>query len=114
MVDSTLTGPTKGRPARDRDRAGWALAILALLVAAVAFIWITGAESRAIARMEPAERRLVYESAFGEFERLCGAGPRGDALEKRCTDQAAYLLKFPECDARCQHVARLHAPRPTK
>jgi hypothetical protein len=114
MVDSTSIGPTKGRPARARDRAGWALAILVVLAAVVAFIWITGAESRAIERMEPIERRQVYESAFGEFERLCGAGPRGDALERRCTEQAAYVLKFPECDARCQQVARLHAPRPTK
>lgn len=114
MDAPTSPRPTEGPPARNRDRAGWALAVLVALAALVAFVWISGAESRAIARMDPAERRLVYESAYAEFERLCGAGPRGDSLEKRCTEQGGFLLQFPECDATCQRIARSHTPRPTK
>jgi len=106
--------PLTRQPGRYRHRAGWALALLIALGLAVAFIWSSGAERRAIEGMDPVERRAVYEQAFGEFQRLCGAGPRDDALEKRCLEQGAFVLQFPECDARCQGIARSHAPRPTK
>jgi hypothetical protein len=101
-------------PGHNRDRAWWALTLLLVLALAVAFVWNLGAERRAIEGLDPAQRRAVYEQAFGEFQRLCGAGPRDDALEKRCTEQVAFILQFPECDALCQEIARLHAPRPTK
>jgi hypothetical protein len=106
--------PPNPQPRRYRDRAGWALALLLALGLAVAFAWNSGAERRAIERMDPAQRRAVYEQAFGEFERLCGAGPRDDALERRCAEQVTFLLQFPECEARCQGIARSHTPRPTK
>jgi hypothetical protein len=106
--------PPSPQPRRRRDRAGWALALLLALGLVAAFIWNAGAERRAIEGMDPVQRRAVYEQAFGEFQRLCGAGPRGDALERRCTEQVSFLLQFPECDARCQGIARSHTPRPTK
>jgi hypothetical protein len=56
----------------------------------------------------------VYEEAYGEFVRLCGTGPRDDALERRCTEQVRFIQQFPECDAGCQELARRHAPRATK
>jgi hypothetical protein len=101
-------------PRRYADRAGWGLALLILLALAIAFIWNAGAERRAIEGMDPVQRRALYEQSFGELERLCGGGPRDDALEKRCVDQVAFVLQFPECDARCQAIARSHTPRPTK
>lgn len=106
--------PPNPPPRRHRDRAGWALALLLALGVLAAFLWNAGAERRAIEGMDPVQRRAVYEQAFGEFQRLCGAGPRDDALETRCTEQVGFLLQFPECDARCQEIARSHAPRPTK
>jgi hypothetical protein len=99
---------------RDRDLAWKVLAPLFLLALALAWFWSLGAEERAIARMDPVQRRAVYEHAFEEVQRLCGAGPRGDALEKRCLEQVQFILKFPECDARCDEIARSHMPRPTK
>ncbi|MGA8891628.1 MAG: hypothetical protein WB493_08675 [Anaeromyxobacteraceae bacterium] len=77
-------------------------------------LWSMGAERRAIQGMDPRERRAVYEQAFGELNRLCGAGPRDDALERRCLEQIRFVVQFPECDARCQEIARSHVPRPTK
>jgi hypothetical protein len=106
--------PPNPQARRHRDRAGWALALLLALGLAAAYFWNAGAERRAIEGMDPVQRRAVYEQAFGEFQRLCGAGPREDALERRCTEQVNFLLQFPECDARCQGIARSHAPRPTK
>jgi hypothetical protein len=101
-------------PKPRRDRTGWALALLLAVGLVIAFAWNSGAERRALQGMDPVQRRAIYEQAFGEFERLCGAGPRDDALERRCAEQVTYLLQFPECDARCQGIARSHAPRPTK
>jgi hypothetical protein len=102
------------QPGRHRDRAWWALALIITLALTGAFVWNLGAERRAIERLDPAQRRAVYDQAFGELQRLCGAGPRDDALERRCTAQVAFILQFPECDARCQEIARSHMPRPTK
>jgi hypothetical protein len=98
----------------DRDLAWRVLAVLVVVAALAAFLWSLGAEQRAIGRMDPAARRAVYEQAYGELQRLCGAGPRDDALEKRCADQSQFVLQFPECDASCQELARRHMPHPTK
>jgi hypothetical protein len=110
----TSPRPNRGQPGWFRSRAGYALAVIFAAALAAAFIWRSGAERRAIERMDPSERRLVYENAFAELRRLCGAGPRDDALEKRCVAQVEFILQFPECDARCQEIARSHFPRPTK
>ncbi len=92
-------------------RAGWALALLIALGLAVAFSWSSSAEHRAIEGLDPVQRRAVYEQAFGELQRLCGAGPRNDALEKRCLAQVQFVLKFPECDARLPgNRAKPHPP----
>jgi len=112
MTTSIPYPPKAARPGR--DLAWKVLAPLFLVALAVAYFWSLGAEGRAIARMDPVERRAVYEQAFGELQRLCGTGPRDDALEKRCTEQIQFVLQFPECDAPCQEIARSHTPRPTK
>lgn len=112
-MDTSLR-PATGQADRYRDRAWWALALILVLALAAAFVWNLGAERRAIEGLDPVQRRAVYEQAFGEIQRLCGAGPRDDALEKRCIEQVGFILQFPECDARCQEIARSHAPRPTK
>jgi hypothetical protein len=88
--------------------------LLIALGLALAFAWSSGAEHRAIEGIDPVLRREVYEQAMGELERLCGAGRRDDALEKRCLAQVAFVLQFPECDDSCQRLARSHQPRPTK
>jgi hypothetical protein len=111
----TTTGSSSPAPARANRQIAWR--VLAVLLAAgvlLAFLWSLGAEQRAIGRMDPAERRAVYEQAFGELQRLCGSGPRDDALEKRCVEQIQFVSQFPECDAPCQEIARSHTPRPTK
>jgi cytochrome b pre-mRNA-processing protein 3 len=87
---------------------------LFIVALAAAFLWSMDAERRAIAHIDPAERREIYERSLGELQILCGTAPRGDALEKRCLEQVQFILKFPECDARCEEIARSHMPRPTK
>jgi hypothetical protein len=112
-MDTSLRSPSQ-RPRGDRDLAWKVLAPLFLLALALAWFWSLGAEERAIARLDPAQRREVYERALGQVQFLCGQSPRTDALEKRCTEELQFIVKFPECDAPCQALARSHAPRPTK
>jgi hypothetical protein len=111
----TTTGSSLPASTRTNRQIAWRV-LAALLVAAlaIAFFWSTGAERRAIGRMDPVERAAVYQQAFGELQRLCGSGPRDDALEKRCVEQIQFISQFPECDAPCQEIARSHTPRPTK
>ena len=91
----TSTQPRTEQPHRDRAGAAWAPALLIALGLALAFAWSSGAEHRAIEGMEPVQRRAVYEQAFGELQRLCGAGPRDDVLEKRCGEQSQFVLAVP-------------------
>jgi hypothetical protein len=100
--------------ASDRNLAWRVLAVLFVAALAAALVWSLGAEERAIARMDPLQRRAVYERTLGEVQVLCGASPATDPLGKRCTEQLQFIVKFPECDATCQEIARSHAPRPTK
>jgi cytochrome b pre-mRNA-processing protein 3 len=93
--------------------AGVLIGLLVVAMAA-ALLWNLGAERRAIAQMDPAERGALYERTLAELQVICGSGPRADALEKHCRTQVEFILKFPECDATCQAIARRHAPRPTK
>ena len=103
--------PKRRRPAE----LGWRIAaVLVVALLGAVLVWSMGAEKRAIARMDPVQRRAVYENAFGELKRLCGSGPRDDALEQRCREQIRFVLEFPECDAACQEIAREHAPVPRK
>jgi cytochrome b pre-mRNA-processing protein 3 len=111
---TSLLQRTKSRPDRYRDLAWRVLAGLFVVALVGTLLWSMGAERRAILRMDPVERRAVYEQAFGELQRLCGSGPRDDALEKRCTEQIRFVTQFPECDAPCQELARSHTPLPTK
>ncbi len=104
----------KPRPDRLRQLGWRVLAILVAVLVLVALFRNMSAEHRAIARMDPVERRAVYEQAYGELRRLCGAGPRDDALEAQCQEQIRFIVQFPECDAECQAIARRHAPLPTK
>jgi hypothetical protein len=110
----TLPQSLRSHPPGARGRAWRILAVVLAAVILLAFLWSLGAEQRAIGRMDPVERRAVYEQAFGELQRLCGSGPRDDVLEKRCVEQIQFISQFPECDARCQEIARSHTPRPTK
>jgi hypothetical protein len=114
MDMATPSRPAQPPSPRKLDVAWRVLGVLLIGGLAAAFLWSLGAEQRAIDQMEPAQRREVYDRSLGELKSLCGAGPRDDALEKRCSEQIQFILKFPECDAPCREIARSHMPRPTK
>jgi hypothetical protein len=111
---TTLIERLRPRPGRYGDLVWRVLAGLLVVALVSVLLWSMGAERRTIQAMDPRERRAIYEQAFGELNRLCGAGPRDDALERRCKEQIRFVVQFPECDARCQQIARSHVPMPTK
>ncbi len=88
--------------------------ILLLVVGAALWYWQGTAEHRAVHRLPPEDRAAVFRREFDAFHALCGQGPRGDALQARCKEKAEFILEFPECDARCQELARSHVPKATR
>ncbi len=103
-----------GARLRRRELALRALLVVAVLAALALFAWSRTAERRALEGMDPERRRVLYERTLSETEALCDERPRSDALEERCIRQVEFLVQFPECDDRCQAIARRHAPRPVK
>jgi hypothetical protein len=110
----------EGRP-RSRARVAWRRASIVLVglgIAAALVLWTCnrGEEQRTVSRLPVDERAAIYAREIAAFETLCGEQPRRDALEERCRERAAFLVKFPECDARCRALARSHSqpPRPIK
>jgi hypothetical protein len=88
---------------------------LALGIAAAVgwFWWSETAPTRAIARMEPAARRAEFTRISEELRSLCS--PPEPALTDHCRHQARFLVRFPECDAACEALARRAMPiEPTR
>ena len=81
---------------------------LVVLVVVGFWIWRQGAERRAVSHLPDPERAEVYRLELESFRRLCGQGPRTDALEARCRERAEFILNFPLCDVACQALARSH------
>jgi hypothetical protein len=88
--------------------------VLAFVIVAVPFALWLQAESgkqRAIRELPEAERKALYERTLSTLETTCAL--RGsDGLAKYCRDQAELIVRFPECDRRCNASAeRWLAPR---
>ncbi len=58
------------------------------------------AEQRAIDSMEPQARAALFRDTWQSFQTLCQKQP-APALASRCSDQALFLQRFPECDEAC-------------
>jgi hypothetical protein len=87
-----------------RHRAA-AAGLAGLLVAGVAlWVWLQGAERRAVLELPPAERQALFERTRATLESVC-RGPR-TALAGYCREQAELIPVFPECDAACESLAR--------
>jgi hypothetical protein len=74
---------------------------------------LTG-ERRAIVRMDPVERRALYDETHRNAVALCSQARSEDALRDRCVESASFLLEFPECDEACHAFARAHERGPTR
>jgi hypothetical protein len=90
------------------------IVVLAVVTICGVLVWNSGAEWRAIGRLPPEERRPLYERTLRTLQSPCGTQKARNGLEDFCRDQAAFILKFPECDKACQVLARAHLSSPSK
>jgi len=92
---------------------------VALLVALLGVTVVFGpgglaGERRALLRMQPEERRALFDETRRNADALCTQAQTEAALRDRCVDTASFLRVFPECDEACQAFARAHQRGPTR
>lgn len=88
----------------------WVALVAAVAAALGVWVWQRNSEGRAIARMAPERRAVLYRAVRQEATVLCGS----EGLTDRCRTQVELLALFPECDADCQHFVAEHRPRPVR
>ncbi|MFL5347785.1 MAG: hypothetical protein ACJ8AT_23600 [Hyalangium sp.] len=77
------------------------IGILLVALLLVLITWGALSERRAVERMAPQERALLFQQTWKGFELLC-QGQADPGLVSRCGDQARFLKEFPECQEDCR------------
>jgi hypothetical protein len=91
--------------------AALALSVAGTVLFVTSWVWINGAEQRALLRLPDEERRALYARTLETVESSCNPHLRAEGLDELCYEQAALLTKFPECDGACMAlVARRRSP----
>jgi hypothetical protein len=95
---------------------GLLVALVVALLGAIVASRLLGeaAETRALLRMRPEERKVLYEQTLRSTESLCAQAGTDEALRDRCIDSSQFLLAFPECDDACRNLAQAHRHGPTR
>jgi hypothetical protein len=92
-----------------------ALVVLAIIgVVTAVLLWSASrpsAEARALERMTPADRAVLYERTYAATRTLCEEARTNAGLRDRCAASAEFVLAFPECDDACHAVATPSTPR---
>ncbi len=94
-------------PTRSRARRRWLAPLLAAagLSALIALsLWLDGRERQALVAMPAAERVELYRRTLQDLEH-CARPGAPVAFHARCVESATLILRFPECDRRCQALA---------
>lgn len=89
-------------------RLGPLLALVAFAAGLFA-LWTRDAERAALARLSGDERGRLYQRTLENLRSTCSV--ESVALRAYCQQQAEFILKFPECGAGCQALARDFLPR---
>ena len=85
----------------------------AMVIAGVAWWWLTTAETRAVRALPELERRGLYRRTMENLETICEpAAPR--SMRDFCRAQAELAMQLPDCDQGCQEIARRHVALPTR
>ena len=90
------------------------LAGVALASGIALWVWTKGAERRALLRMPPTERAVLYQSTRATTESLCRRAETDSALRGRCFDSAELVREFPECDESCRSTMRQFTAQPAR
>jgi hypothetical protein len=89
-------------------RSPWGVA--GLIGAGLAFVVAVAASSGdfggGIPKLPAADRAALFQRAITDVDGACTTPSAHEgALRDHCRQQAQFLRRFPECDARCQRLA---------
>ena len=87
-----------------------AITFFAALCGAV--VWQTHLE-RDLTELPTLERRALYERTRETLRSSCSQALELDVAE-HCREQAAFITRFPECNAECRELAAHYAHRPSR
>jgi hypothetical protein len=90
------------------------LAAIVLVATIGVWAWTKDAERRALLRMAPDERAVLYRETRASTESLCKRAEVDSTFRTRCLDSAQFLLVFPECDDACHAFARQFTAQPSR
>jgi hypothetical protein len=109
-------GKTAVVPRRSKVRALGKTALVVAGAGLVLLLLMRGemAERSALRQMSEGERRALFLRTLENVRSVCARAE--DAMRGFCTEQARFLLEFPECDRLCQDLAsgclsRVQVPR---
>lgn len=106
---AATTSLLRRAPARMSVHWPWVLALLGVLVFAslvVASIQHAVRERKALLRLDPVDRRALYETTERQAIAVCRRAEADEALRARCEEAVGFSLEFPECDAACRDLGR--------
>jgi hypothetical protein len=70
-------------------------------------------DENALRRLPERERRALYEHSVHALGELC-RGVGSGLMAEYCEQQAAFVVRLPECDEGCRRLAAAHLVRPTR
>jgi len=99
-------------PAEPQKRSWWALVLVVPALLLVAVVGISRAQLvKSLRGLPAADRAALYHRTLTDVDTTCTVPEARDgALRDHCLRQAEFLTLFPDCDARCQQLARSVLP----
>jgi cytochrome b pre-mRNA-processing protein 3 len=91
----------------------WMWRLLGVLAAGglvAIWLWLSNAETRALAAMDADLRRELFVRTRAEADVLCARVE----LKGECQDRLEFLARFPECDESCREFILRVRPGPTR
>ena len=89
------------------------LAALVLSIVALASVWLLAIAwhqwqlRRAVRNLPAGVQEQTYRRAYEELATTCATQP---TLADHCSDEAEFILRFPQCTSACQSLAHRYSP----
>jgi hypothetical protein len=99
----SAAGPVAAGAGASRPLRIFALCVLVLSGWIAVIGWREHRLNVAVAAMPVAAQRAAYRRAYDDLSTMCAAHPQ---LDDHCAAQAEFILRFPQCSAECDALAR--------
>lgn len=88
-------------------------AAITLVAAICGGVFLQARLERDVTEMPAAERHALYERTRETLRSSCSQALEQDVAE-HCQEQAAFITRFPECNAECKSLAARFSHRPSR